>query len=261
MNSVRILVIGGLTTYRALFNWVSPWILVPSLLVMPLAQILLFSYIGRSAGIESDTFFVVGNAVQYSALPCLLGTASTVVGERLQRTLGIVLASPAPRLALVIGRTLPVMLNGLAVSVFGLVAGSVLLGLPVRAATLGPTTLTIAVSVFGCTGLGLVSAAVGLRLRDSAVLSTILFGILLLCSGADIPRPALPGWLAAAGDWLPLAHGIAAARSVAAGGGIGGVAGDLAAEALLGLGYGMAGVLMLRLLERRSRSAGALDLT
>jgi hypothetical protein len=39
------------------------------------------------------------------------------------------------------------------------------------------------------------------------------------------------------------------------------VGGDLAAEALLGLGYGMAGVLMLRLLERRSRSAGALDLT
>jgi len=198
MNSLRILVIGGLTTYRALFNWVSPWILVPSLLVMPLAQILLFSYIGRSAGIESDTFFVVGNAVQYSALPCLVGTASTVVGERLQRTLGIVLASPAPRLALVIGRTLPVMLNGLAVSVFGLVAGSVLLGLPVRAATLGPATLTIAVSVFGCTGLGLVSAAVGLRLRDIAVLSTILFGI-LLCA----PGPTFRGPRSLAGSQLP----------------------------------------------------------
>lgn len=261
MNSVRILVIGGLTTYRALFNWVSPWILVPSLLVTPLAQILLFSYVGRSAGIESDMFFVVGNAVQYSALPCLIGTASTVVGERLQRTLGIVLVSPAPRLALVIGRSLPVMLNGLMVSVFGLVAGSAVLGLPIRAAALGPSTLTIAVSVFGCTGLGLVNAAVGLRLRDTAVLSNILFGILLLCSGADIPRHALPGWLATTGDWLPLTHGIAAARLVAAGGGIGSAGWDLAAEALLGLGYGMVGILMLGLLERRSRRAGTLDLS
>lgn len=261
MNSVRILVIGGLTTYRALFNWISPWILVPSLLVAPLAQILLFSYVGRSAGVESDVFFVVGNAVQYSALPCLFGMTSTVVGERLQRTLGIILVSPAPRLALVIGRSLPVMLNGLAVSVFGLVAGSALLGLPVRAATLGPVTLTIVVSVFGCTGLGLVAAAVGLRLRDTAALPNILFGILLLCSGADIPRHALPGWLAGIGDWLPLTHGIAAARSVVEGGSIAGAGRDLAAEALLGLGYGMAGALMLRLLERRSRSAATLDLS
>ena len=38
---------------------------MPSLLVAPIFQILLFAYIGRSAGLESDEFYVIGNAVQY----------------------------------------------------------------------------------------------------------------------------------------------------------------------------------------------------
>ena len=29
MTSLRIFFIGGLTSYRALFNWLTPWILIP----------------------------------------------------------------------------------------------------------------------------------------------------------------------------------------------------------------------------------------
>src|SRR3954471_21041407 len=119
MSWLRILTVGGITSYRALFGWTSPWILVPSLLVAPLAQILLFTYVGRSAGVGSDAFFVLGNAVQYCAIPCLFGMTSTVVGERLQHPLGVLLASPAPRLPLLLGRSLPVLLNGVGVALFG----------------------------------------------------------------------------------------------------------------------------------------------
>ena len=47
-------------TYRALFSWLTPQIYIPSLLIAPIFQILLFAYIGRSAGLESDEFYVVG---------------------------------------------------------------------------------------------------------------------------------------------------------------------------------------------------------
>jgi len=90
-TAVRIFFVGGLISFRALFNWLSPWIYIPSLLIAPIFQILLFAYIGRSAGIESDAFFVIGNAVQYSAIPCLFAMANTVAGERWTQTLGIVL--------------------------------------------------------------------------------------------------------------------------------------------------------------------------
>lgn len=261
MNWIRILTVGGVTSYRALFGWVSPWILVPSLLIAPLGQILLFTYIGRSAGVQSDAFFVIGNATQYSAIPCLFGMTSTIVGERLQRTLGIVLASPAPRLALVVGRSLPILLNGVGVALFGLLAGSALMGVPLRAATLGPVTLAMMASVFGCTGLGVINAAIGLRLRDTAVLSNILFGILLLFCGADVPLDRLPHWMGQAGNWLPLTHGIAAARTLAAGGGLADVSRALTTEVLLGFGYAIVGAAMLRLLETKSRRAASLELT
>ena len=36
MNSVRLFFVGGLTSYRALFYWLSPTIYIPSLIVAPI---------------------------------------------------------------------------------------------------------------------------------------------------------------------------------------------------------------------------------
>ena len=54
-----IFFVGGLTSYRALFGWLSPWILIPTYVVAPIFQILLFVYIGRRRReLESDEFYV-----------------------------------------------------------------------------------------------------------------------------------------------------------------------------------------------------------
>jgi ABC-2 type transport system permease protein len=41
-------------------------------------QILLFAYIGRQTNTNSDEFYVIGNALQYCAIPCIfaMGTRS-----------------------------------------------------------------------------------------------------------------------------------------------------------------------------------------
>src|SRR2546421_1902976 len=91
VTSARVFFVGGLTSYRALFGWLSPWILIPTFLVAPLFQILLFAYIGRAAGLESDRFYVIGNALQYGALPCLFAMANTISSERNFQTLGFIL--------------------------------------------------------------------------------------------------------------------------------------------------------------------------
>ena len=54
MTATRIFFIGGLMSYRALFGFLSPWVFVPSLLVAPIFQILLFAYIGRNPGLADD---------------------------------------------------------------------------------------------------------------------------------------------------------------------------------------------------------------
>ncbi|HEX6872002.1 MAG TPA: ABC transporter permease, partial [Micromonosporaceae bacterium] len=114
MSSLRVFILGGLTSYRALFGWLSPWILIPTFILGPLFQILLFASIGRVAGVADDAFFLIGNAVLYAAIPCLFAMGNTIGGERYASTLPLLLASPARRIPLFLGRALPVILNGFA---------------------------------------------------------------------------------------------------------------------------------------------------
>ena len=260
MSSLRIFFVGGLTSYRALFGFLSPWVFVPSLLVAPIFQILLFAYIGRNAGLESDEFYVVGNALQFASIPCLFAMTQTIAGERYQQTLGYILVSPARRLPLFLGRALPVIANGVVVSAFSLTVGGAILSIHVPASAVGPLALDMLVTAAACTGLGLINAGLGLRIRENAVLSNVIFGILLIFSGANVPLDALPGWMSAISKVLPLTHGIAAARDLADGASLGDVAGLIGTEALVGAVFGVAGYALLRGMEQLSRRRATLEI-
>jgi ABC-2 type transport system permease protein len=259
VTGLRIFFIGGVTSYRALFNWLSPWIFVPTFLVAPIFQILLFVYIGRSAGVQSDEFYVIGNALQYAAIPCIFAMSNTIAGERFQQTLGYILATPAGRLPLFVGRSLPVIVNGMGVSAFALAVGGAIVGIHVPASSVGALALVIAISAFACTGLGLVSAAIGLLARDTATLNNIVFGLLLVFTGANVPLHELPGWMSTIAEGLPLTHGIEAARRLAEGASLSSVDRLVGAEALVGVLYAFVGYLFLRAMEWQSRNRATLE--
>jgi ABC-2 type transport system permease protein len=107
---------------------------------------------------------------------------------------------------------------------------------------------------------GLALGSVGLRVRDLWVGSNLAYALMLLLCGVNVPLSALPGWLAAVGRAMPLTHGIAAARQIAAGAGLTDVAGLLGREALVGLTYAAVGYGLLRLFEAESRRRASLDL-
>jgi len=259
VNEIRIFFVGGLTSYRALFNWLSPWIFVPTFLIAPIFQILLFVYIGRSAGVQSDEFYVIGNALQYAAIPCIFAMSSTITDERYQQTLGFILVTPAGRIPLFLGRSLPVIVNGIFVAAFALAVGGAIVGIELPASSVAPIALVIAVCAFACTGLGLLCAAVGLRVRETATLNNIMFGLLLVFCGVNVPLHDLPGWMSTTAQGLPLTHGIEAARSLADGETLASVGGLVAAEALVGVAWALLGYALLRYLEWESRRVATLE--
>jgi ABC-2 type transport system permease protein len=259
VNALRIFFVGGLISFRALFSFLRPEIYVPSMLVAPIFQILLFVYIGRSAGLESDEFFVIGNAVQYAAIPCLFAMTFTIGGERFQHTLGYILVSPAPRLPLFLGRALPVVVNGFFVAAFALAVGGLIVGIDVPASSYAPLALATAICAFSCTGLGLVGAGIGLLLREQAVLANIMFGVLLVFTGANVPVDQLPEWMQAISEVLPFTHGIEAARRIADGEALSDVGGLLGAELVIGVVYGAIGYAFIRNAERLSLRHATLD--
>jgi ABC-2 type transport system permease protein len=259
-SSARIFFVGGLTAYRALIHWLSPWIFIPTLVVAPIFQILLFVYIGRSAGVQSDEFYVIGNAVQYASIPCLFSMTHAIAGERNQQTLAYILVSPAGRLPLFLGRALPVIGNAMLVAAFSLVVSALILGLDVPASAWAPIAIVILISSFACTGLGLICAAIGLRVRETAVLNNVIFGLLLIFTGANVPIDELPGWMQAISDRIPLTHGIQAAREVVDGASLGDVSGLLATEFAIGVVYTLVGYAALRVMEHESRKRASIQI-
>ena len=92
-GALRVFSIGGLISYRGLFNWIRPGMYVTTMLGSPLFQILFFAYLGRFTGLQDDTFFVVGNAVQVSAMSGIYGMTMTIANERQFGTLSPLLAT------------------------------------------------------------------------------------------------------------------------------------------------------------------------
>ena len=259
MNSLRVFFVGGFLAYRALFAWIHWSIYVPTMLGSPVFQILFFAYVGRYAGLQNDAFFVVGNAVQVACMAGIYGMAMTIGAERWTQTLSPLLATPANRFALFMGRALPNFVNGLIVSTFGFVVGWALLEFDPPLSALPGLALCVLVSAASCTALGMVIGSIGLRARDVMFLANLVYFLLLLFCGVNVPLDELPAWMEAIGRALPLTHGIEAAREVAAGAPLSEVDHLLGTEAAIGAVYALFAYGLFRYFEAAGRRRASLE--
>jgi ABC-2 type transport system permease protein len=259
VNSVRVFFVGGYLAYRALFTWLRPAIYIPTMLGGPIFQILFFAYVGRFARVQNDEFFVIGNAVQASALAGIFGMAMTIGGERWTYTLSPLLATPAHRIPLFLGRALPLIVNGFLVSTFGLAIGWLLLDFELAAGEIPGIALVVLVTSFACTALGMLTGSIGLRARDVFFLANLIALLLLLFCGANVPLDAMPDWMQSVASWLPLTHGIDAARQIAAGAAFSDVSDLVMTEAAIGVAYALVAYILFRFFEVEGRRRATLE--
>lgn len=257
--SLRVFAIGGAISYRALFNWMSPRIYIPTMLGAPLFQILFFTYLGRYAGSQDDAFFIVGNAIQVAAMSGIYGMTMGIANERQYGTLQPLLATPANRLAIFTGRALPFIVNGLAVSAFGFAVSWLLLDFRPAEGSVPALALAVLVTTCSCVSLGMLIGSIGLRARDVFFGANLVYFLMLLVCGVNVANADLPGWLAAIGRGLPLTHGIEAAREIASGSSLGDVAGLLWTEVLVGVAYATAAYVLFRVFESEGRRRASLE--
>jgi ABC-2 type transport system permease protein len=259
VRNLRIVFVGGAIAYRALFNWVHPAIYIPTMLGSPLFQILFFAYLGRFSGVQDDTFFVVGNAVQVCSMASIYGSTMAIANERQFGTLSSLLATPVNRLALFLGRALPFILNGLFISAFGFAVGLAFLDVDIAAAGIPALTLIVVVTVVSCTGLGMLLGSIGLRARDVFFSANLAYFLMLLFCGVNVPLEELPGWMQAVGESVPLTHGVIAAREIANGASFGQVSDLIANEALIGALYLGIAFFLFRYFENEGRRRATLE--
>ncbi len=258
--NLRLFFQGALLSYIALFRWLRPATYLASKVVMPLNQILFFTFLGiYASGRDNASFYVIGNAIQVTAVSGIYGVTMSVGTDRWEGTLSYLFGTPANRLFLFLGRAFFHILDGMLGVVMGLAWGVLLLGLDLSHTAPGALGLTIFVTTLSTAGLGMIMGCLSLITRNVFFVNNTVYFLLLIFSGANIPIEALPRSFAVLSHFLPLTRGIAAARRIIAGDDLQAVAGLLGGEFGLALIYIALGYGFFHWFERQAKRVGSLE--
>lgn len=258
--NLRLFGQGALLSYIALFHWLRPTTYLASKIFMPLAQILFFTYLGTFAtGRDNTSFFVIGNAMQIAAVSGIYGVTMSIGGDRWNGTLPYLFGTPANRLIMFVGRASIHIVDGMLGVFIGFIWGVLLLGLDLSHTDLLALTLTILITTFSTSGLGLMMGSLSLVTRNVMFINNTVYFALLIFSGANLPIVSLPSWMQTISQLLPLTRGIAAARFLIAGGMLADVSTLLLGEFIIGCVYVFFGFRLFRWFEIQAKRRGTLE--
>ncbi len=259
ISSLRIFVSGAWLSYIALFAWAKPYQYLVGKVFNPLAQMLFFVVLGMAAtGRDNAPFYIVGNALQMTAINGVFGLTMVIGNERNAGTLIYLVGSPANRLAVFWGRALFNILDGMFTVVMCLTWG-ILLGLNLNGANLPGLALTILIATISTCGLGFLMGSVSLASLDVMFINNTVYFLLLVFSGANLPLDKMPGWMQAISAGVPLTRGIQSARLLVNGASLAEVLLLLAGELAIGLTYAFLGFALFRWVESQARRRGTLE--
>jgi ABC-2 type transport system permease protein len=258
--NLRLFWQGTLLSYVALFHWLRPTTYLASKILSPLAQIFFFTFLGVYAtGRDNASFYVIGNAIQIAATSGIYGVTMSIGGDRWNGTLPYLFGTPANRLFMFLGRSFVHIIDGVLGVIIGLLWGVLLLGVDLSHANLAALALTILITTFSTSGLGLLMGCVSLVTTNVMFVNNSVYFLLLIFSGANLPIDSLPVWMQRVSWALPLTRGIASARSLIAGASFYEVLPLLIGEFFLGLGYVVLGYGMFRWFETQAKARGTLE--
>lgn len=257
-NDVKLVVDGGIMSYRALFAWLEPMTYLTSCILLPFFQILFFATLGRfTGGEEAVHFVVVGNSIQIMSIATIVGSVQTVAQERQEGTLQFVLGTPANRVLMVTGRMFMPLVDGMLKVFMGFAIGIALFDLSIPIACLPRLVFIVLVTCFGMVGFGLLMGTLGLIFRDVIFLAnTCYFAFLVLC-GVNFPIERLPQAIQYVSKIIPLTYGTANAREVITLGTM--TMSGVSMSILLGIIYLFISVILFRALERQAKKYGTLE--
>lgn len=258
-GNLRLYLASAWYSYRALYAWQTfiPYISVK--VVFPLAQMLLFLFMGRLAGLQDPLYIVIGNILLLPATNGVSGVSMTISGERDFRTLPYLIASPASRGPLFLGRSLVHILDGLLSTLAALGLGVIFFHVDLSRANPGLTAFCILLLCVTSCGMGLILGSLSLRTREAWTITSMVVIALYIFSGVNFPIAILPKPLQFISYCLPLTRGIQAARLALSGASWNVVQALILGELLVGLAYILAGYFLFTWLEKRSLVDGQIE--
>ena len=230
---------------------------ISNVFIAPFLFVVMLTLTGRFAGNPGAAeAYVIGMSIY--AIPVILlgGIIQSFYHERIFGTISFLYASRGNRLAFYGSRGCLHYPNGILVVSSALIFSWLFLGLDFSRADWLLLACSVLLITASCTAFALFAGNFAMFFRERFTLLAVTTGIFVTMTGAIIPVSSLPAPFEQVSQILPLTHGLAAFREGFSGANVASTYGDLLRELLVGLGYGIAGSVLFRLLEVAAKRQG-----
>jgi ABC-2 type transport system permease protein len=229
--------------------------------MLPLFEMAFFVYLAKF--VEPSTaniaYIAVGNAMQTASFSAIFAVANLTSEEKWQGTLIPLIATPANRFPLFLGRATFQILNGIATIAVGFAYATYVYGVDMSNTNFLALSLVIVITSLAMTGFGLMLGSVGLFMRTAMIIANIFLFIGNLLCGVNFPVTVLPIWLQPFSYAIPMTYGTTAARAAVQGSTIAQIALVLLQEIMNGILSILVGYLLFIGFERLAIKRGTLE--
>ncbi len=265
MNPLRIFFSSALFSFRAQFGWLYPPMWLTMKLVMSLSQMAFFVFVGQflltsgSASADIIAYIAIGNALQMLSWNAVFSVINITSHDKWDGTLPLLLATPAHRLPIFVGRAMMHVFDGMLSVVVSFVYAAFLFGVNFGNTNMLALVVVVFLAAASMSGFGLLIGGLAFHFRNPLVFANIFTFILLIFCGVNFPVQELPQLLQIVSYIFPLTYGIEAGREAIKGATFIDIAPLLSQMVIVGLISTLLGYLFFRTFERWARKTGQLE--
>lgn len=260
MNHLRIFLSSAVFSFRAQFDWLNPSMYLTMKFVLSLSQMAFFVFVGLFIrGPEAIPFIAIGNALQSLSWNTVFAVINITGHDKWDGTLPLVLATPASRLPLFIGRAMIHVLDGLLSVAISFFFAAFIFGVNFGQTNALALTVAVVLTSFTMSGYGLLIGGFSFHFRNPLVFANIFTFVLLIFCGINFPVQDLPPQLQVASYIFPLTYGVTAARNAIAGATLIDISPVLGQQLAVGLASMLLGYFLFQAFERSARKTGKME--
>lgn len=265
MSPIRIFFSSAVFSFRAQFDWLYPPMWLTMKLVMTLSQMAFFVFVGQfllttgNARPDIIAYIAIGNAIMALSWNTVFAVINITGDDKWGGTLALLLATPAPRLPLFVGRAMLHVFDGMVSVAISFLFAVFLFGVNFGSANALALLVVVFLTAFTMAGFGLLIGGFAFYFRDPIVFANIFTFILLIFCGVNFPIQALPQPLQYVSYIFPLTYGIDAGRKAIGGATLIDISPLLSQMLIVGFMSIILGYIFFQSFERAARKTGRLE--
>ena len=265
LQMIRVFTSSAVFSFKAQFDWLYPPMWLTMKLVLTLSQMAFFVFVGKFVVQSVNTpydvvaYIAIGNAIQNLSWNTVFSVINITGQDKWGGTLAPLLATPAPRLPLFVGRAMIHVFDGMLSVVISFAFAIFLFGVSFASANVVALIVAVFLTSFAMSGFGLLIGGFSFYFRNPMVFANIFTFILLIFCGVNFPVTDLPQPMQVFSYAFPLTYGIDAGRRAIAGATLFDIAPSLGEMMIVGFIAILLGYVFFRTFEHVGRETGKIE--